>query len=101
MTLQGVIDIDGKKQRVQGDAIRVRFEPDPGSPEAQGMGGTNVTETISMQDGVLVTSSTTTSGGRTTTTTTTTNTNDGTSTTTTTTTDEGGNSSTTVEITKK
>jgi hypothetical protein len=101
MTLQGVIEIDGKKQNVQGDTIRVRFSPDPASPEAKGAGGTNVTETFSMNDGVLVTSSTTTADGRTTTNTTTTNTNDGTSTTTTTTTDQGGNSSTTVEIKKK
>ena len=38
MTSQGVIDIDGKKQHVQGDAIRVRFSPDPGPVAAKGTG---------------------------------------------------------------
>jgi hypothetical protein len=99
MALQGVVELDGKKQSVQVDKIELRLSPES-RPSAKGGDGTSVKETISMSGGILVTSSTVTQDGRATTTTTTTNTNDGSSTTTTTTTD-GNGTTTDIKINRK
>ncbi len=102
MQFKGKIEIDGKVREFEADALAIKLMAVRGQasePEAQAM-GTNVSETISMKGGILVTSTTVTDGDRTTTTTTTTNTNDGSQTTTTTTTD-GSGTTTTTEINNK
>lgn len=103
MSLQGTIEIDGKKQAVKAGAVRISLQPVSDAQQAAGGqdGPTSVTETISLSGDVLVISVTVKQGGRTTTTTTTSNSNDGSQSTTTTTTDEGGNTSTTIDIKRK
>jgi hypothetical protein len=104
MALQGIIRIGEKTQPVHTDSVELVLDGTTALAPAGagGLDGTQVKETITMRDGILVTSSTIrTQDGTTTTTTTTTNTNDGSQTTTTTTTDPGGDSSTTVKINKK
>jgi hypothetical protein len=90
MALTGTVEIDGKKQSVQGDKIELNLSPDVADSASRGGSPTTVKDTMSMSGGILVTSHSVTQDGRTTTTTTTTNTNDNSSTTTTTTTDGNG-----------
>jgi hypothetical protein len=100
MTFNGVLEIDGKRQRIEASNIELRLSDDGGDAgRGDPLMGTQVTETFSISGDKLVTSGTVRSGGNTTTTTTTTDTDDGSSTTTTTTSDSNG-STTTIEIKK-
>lgn len=103
MTLQGTVEIDGKKQSVKADKIELSLSPETGASAVASMGGgmgTTVRESISMNGSVLVTSVSVTTGDKTTTTTTTSNSSDGSSTTTTTTTD-GSGTTTEIKINRK
>ena len=99
MDFTGVLEIDGKRQRVEASSIELHLSDSDGEA-ARGGSGTQTTETFSISGDKLVTSVTVRSGGATTTTTTTTDTRDGSSTTTTTTTDSDGNTTTSIEIKK-
>lgn len=98
-TLVGVLEVDGKKQRIEAKEFRLEVgESTGGAALGGGLEGRTVTETFSVSGDTIVTSVTDRNGGSTVTTTTT---SDGNGSTTTTTTSDGSGSSTTIKIDKK